>query len=93
MKQRLLLALLVLFASVGTTWGQSSSPTLKVTVAQGGSLTVNFSPATSIFVGTEEAASKSSYVITTTDTKDGEKSVTINVKLYQENHIWVVIKY
>ena len=79
MKQRLLLALLVLFASVGTMWGESSSPTLKVTVAQGGSLTVNFSPATNITVGETEMTSKSSYQITTTETASATQTVTISV--------------
>lgn len=79
MKQRLLLALLVLFASVGSMWGAESPATLTFTVAQGGSLTVNFSPATGISVGSEPMASKSSYQITTTDTNTSAKTVTINV--------------
>lgn len=68
MKQRLLLALLVLFASVGSTWGAGTG-TLKLNVAKGGSLTVSFS-ATTTFTpagGTEQ--STTSFQITSNDTK------------------------
>lgn len=80
MKQRLLLALLVLFASVGTMWGADDTRTLTLTVAKGGSLTVSFNPATKIQVGEEtEMTSRTSYQLTSTQLTQETNTITIDV--------------